>query len=426
MTNSLKELYDDLQVAQSGQHSGAASAATEDPFILKLSQLVLAHGVDVKASDIHIEPSTSGARIRYRIDGILHEMLAVPQATRDPLIRSIKVRANMVTDVVGRSRPQDARIDFTHGNRQLDLRLSSFPTLFGDVLAIRILDRTAPLLGMEQVGFPPDTQAEFERLIRRPNGMILVTGPAGSGKTTTLYAALNRLRSPNVKIVTLEDPVEYQVDGIDQGQINPSIGLTFASGLRAILRQDANIILVGEIRDKETAEIAIRAALTGHLVFSTLHTRHSFGATTRLIDMGIEPHLILGSVTGIVAQRLVRMVCQRCKAADPLGAKAFTRVWTQETGAEPSAGLTDRLSRGKGCEVCNQTGYRGRMGIFELLLLSEELKQMILDRATGQFYRRVVGSGKMRTMIRDGLEKASRGHTTVEEVLRVTGETEET
>jgi len=425
MPKPLRELYEALQVAQGSERLRHAGASPDDPFMFKLVHLVLSYGVQVKASDVHIEPTSAGARIRYRIDGILHEMLRLPPETRDPLIRAIKVRANMATDVVGRSKPQDSRIDFETEGQKVDLRLSSFPTLFGDVLAVRILVRSAPLLALEEVGFPPPLLKEFERLIRRPNGLLLVTGPAGSGKTTTLYAALNKLRSPHVKIVTLEDPVEYQVDGIDQSQINTALGLTFASGLRAVLRQDANIILVGEIRDKETADIAIRAALTGHLVFSTMHTRHSVGAATRLIDMEIEPHLILAVLNGVVAQRLVRLICQQCKTLDPSAATMFTALWQRETGAAPPASSLQSLSRGRGCVGCNQTGYWGRSGIFELLVLDDELKHYILQRSTAELYRKAVVSGKLRSMLYEGLGKVSAGLTTLEEVLRVTGESED-
>jgi type II secretory ATPase GspE/PulE/Tfp pilus assembly ATPase PilB-like protein len=421
---SLKVLYDDLRVAQSMQ-GPRGPATTDDPFILRLSHLVLSYGAAVRASDIHLEPMAAGARVRYRIDGLLHEMLQVPPEIRDSLIRSIKVKSSMANEPVGRSKPQDARIDFEAEGRKLDLRLSSFPTLHGDALAIRLLDRSGGVLALAQVGFPPDVLREFERLIRRPNGMLLVTGPAGSGKTTTLYAALNALRSPRIKIVTLEDPVEYQMEGVNQAQVNPTIGLTFAAGLRAILRQDANIILVGEIRDQETANIAVRAALTGHLVLSTMHTRNALGAATRLIEMDIEPHLILASVTGVVAQRLVRVLCPQCKTPDPAAAKAFAALWTRERGGPPAPELAARLCRWAGCPACNQTGFHGRVGIFELLVFTDELKQLILERAAGQLHKSVKALGGFRTMLADGLEKVAQGLTTVEEVLRVTGETED-
>jgi type II secretory ATPase GspE/PulE/Tfp pilus assembly ATPase PilB-like protein len=415
MAKTLKEQYDDLRLAK-GRGGG-------DDLPLALSQAILAHGAEIRASDIHIEPSVAGARVRYRIDGLLHEMLQIPPEVRDPLTRALKVRANMATDTVSRSKPQDNRLELEFGGRKLDLRVSSFPTIHGDVLAIRVLDRSSPLRPLEQLGMSPDQLAQFQKLITRPNGLVLVTGPANSGKTTTLYAALNKLRSPHIKIVTLEDPVEYQLDGIAQAQFNPAVGVTFATGLRAILRQDANIILVGEIRDTETADISVRAALTGHLVFSTMHTRHSLGATTRLIDMGIEPHLIIASLSGIVAQRLVRVICTQCKAPDAIAAKTFERLCGQ-LNLQASSGAAG-LSRGAGCPTCNGTGYRGRIGIFEFLVLTEQVKRMLLDREHTPVYKAMVGAGLLQTMLVDGLTKASQGLTTIEEVLRVTGEGED-
>jgi type IV pilus assembly protein PilB len=423
MSQSLKDLYDDLQLSAGAGGSGGA-LATSEAFILRLAQLVLSYGMQIHASDIHLEPTASGARVRYRVDGMLHEMLQLSPEIRDPLIRSIKVKANMANETVGRSKPQDGRVDFDSNGKAIDLRLSSFPTLHGDVLAIRILDRSSPLLPLDQQGFTPKTLEEFERLIRRPNGLILVTGPANSGKTTTLYGALNKLRSPHIKVVTLEDPVEYQVDGIDQAQINPANGVTFASGLRAILRQDANVILVGEIRDKETAEIAVRASLTGHLVFSTLHTRNSFGAATRLIDMDIEPYLIVASLSGVIAQRLVRVLCPKCKATAPEAAANFERLWKRETDVPPTDLANAQWSRPVGCAACNKTGYKGRTCISELLTLSEELKRLIIERDTPRLYRAAVNSG-MITMMLDGLQKAAQGITTIEEILRVTGSAED-
>ncbi len=424
MPNKLEELYNDLRLSY-GTGRGQTSASSDDPLILRLIQLIFSCAVQARSSDIHIEPSRDGARIRYRIDGILHQMLQVPVEIRDPLIRSVKIKANMSTDAVGRSKPQDGRIDAEVDARNLDLRLSSFPTLFGDVLALRILDRSAPLLELNQLGWSQQALKTFESLIRGPNGLILVTGPGGSGKTTTLYAALNALRSSRIKIVTLEDPVEYQVDGLDQAQVNYATGFTFASGLRSALRQDANIILVGEIRDKETAEIAIRAALTGHLVFSTLHTRHSFGAIVRLLDMGIEFHLILASLVGVMAQRLVRVVCPACAQPDAAAEVVAARLWQQEAEAPAPAGMFAKLRKGAGCDACSHTGYRGRVGIFELLVVSEELRRLMAERPTSQLYKAATASGQLRTMLLDGLEKAGQGITTIEEVLRVTGEAEE-
>lgn len=420
MSKTLRELYEDLQFAHGRTSAGGAA----ESFTMQLTELLFSYGVQVRASDIHIEPTAPGARVRYRIDGLLHELLALPPEVRDPLTRAVKLKANMATDSVGRSKPQDGRIDYVTSGRTLDLRLSSFPTIFGDVLAIRILDRAAPRLSLEQLGFSKDTFQAFWHVIQRPNGLFLVTGPGNSGKTTTLYGALEKLRSPHLKIVTLEDPVEYQLEGVDQAQINPAVGVTFATGLRAILRQDANVILVGEIRDGETAEIAIRASLTGHLVFSTLHTRHSCGAVVRLMDMGVEPHLIVASTSGILAQRLVRVLCPSCKAPDPLAVEAVRRLWTQETTAVSPPNPEDiQACKSGGCPACSGTGYRGRTGIFEVLILNDELKRLIVGRDPARLYRVALASG-MRTMLLDGLHKVAHGVTTLEEVLRVTGESE--
>ncbi|PIQ83216.1 MAG: type II secretion system protein GspE [Candidatus Omnitrophica bacterium CG11_big_fil_rev_8_21_14_0_20_63_9] len=420
---TLREQYDELRMA-SGASTQRPTSSENDPFIVRLIQLLLSHGVQTKASDIHVEPTRTGARVRYRIDGLLQELLLVPEEIRDPLIRAVKTKASLATDFVGRSKPQDGRIDFQVDGRMLDLRLSSFPTMFGDVLAIRILDRNAPLLKLEQLGFPPELLQQFFQLIHRPNGLFLVTGPAGSGKTTTLYGALEKIRSPQIKIVTLEDPVEYQLDGVDQSQMSPQIGLTFASGLRAALRQDANVILVGEIRDKETVEIAVRAALTGHLVFSTLHTKNACGTVSRLLDMGVEPHLIASALSGVMAIRLVRLVCTHCAAADPQEEQVAVKLLSTIGHAQPTWTSPAQFRRGKGCGACNQTGYRGRTGVFELLVLKDELRLAVLERSTTSLFKHAIASG-MRTMLADGLEKAAKGLTTVEEVLRVLGEADE-
>ena len=419
MPSSLQQKYDDLQFA----HGQRGAVATGDALTIQLGELLLSHGVEIRASDIHIEPTASGARIRYRIDGLLYELLTLSAEVRDPLTRSIKLKANMAIEAVGRSKPQDGRIDYLASGRPLDLRLSSFPTIFGDVLAIRILDRSTPLLPLEGLGFPDSTFKPFWQIIQRPSGLFLVTGPANSGKTTTLYGVLGKLHSPRIKIVTLEDPVEYQLEGIDQAQINSAVGVTFASGLRAILRQDANVILVGEIRDAETAEIAIRASLTGHRVFSTLHTRHACGAVVRLMDMGIEPHLIVASASGVLAQRLIRTLCPSCKSVEPAVVGTVSRLWAQENSViQPPEPSTIQGYRSVGCAACSGTGYRGRTGIFELLILHDELKRLIIERDPAQLYKTALTAG-MRTMLLDGLDKVARGVTTVEEVLRVTGET---
>jgi len=424
---TLQEQFDELRVSAGVTGKGRVRS-TDDPFILQLIHLLVIYGVQAGASDIHISPTRTGGHVRYRIDGILHDLLQLSDEIRDPLIRAIKTKANLATDAVGRSKPQDGRIDFGVDGKKLDLRLSSFPTLFGDVIAVRILDRSASRLSLEDLGFPPTILQQFHQIIHRPNGLLLVVGPTNSGKTTTLYAALEKIRSPQIKIVTLEDPVEYQMEGVEQAQINPQVGLTFASGLRAIMRQDANVILVGEIRDKETVDIAVRAALTGHLVFSTLHTRHACGAVTRLLDMEIEPHLITASLTGVLAMRLVRLVCQRCQTPDPTAEKTFARLLAE--AGHPAVSLGDaassgpRFVRGTGCLDCNHTGYHRRTGLFELLVLNDALRQYIVDGSSVGLYGAAVTSG-MRTMLTDGLEKAARGLTTIAEVLRVLGESED-
>ncbi len=425
--SSLLERYTDLQLSLTDRRGGA-SVSTGDPFVVQLIQLLFTYGLQIQASDIHIEPISTGARIRYRIDGVLHEMLQISDQVRDPLIRAIKTKAGLLSDPVGRSKPQDGHMDFQIDGKILDLRLSSFPTLFGDVLALRIFDHDTPRLKLEQLGISPGLWKPLDQAIHHRNGLLLVTGPTNSGKTTTLYAILEQLRSPHVKMVTLEDPVEYQMEGVNQGQINPQVGLTFASGLRAILRQDANIILVGEIRDKETTEIAIRAALTGHLVLSSLHTNHACGTISRLLDMEVEPPLIISAVIGILAMRLVRLVCRECAIPDSVGSEIAVRLMAQAVAHPASASVRassgGTYQRGKGCHACGGTGYRGRTAVFEFLRLSDELKQIILERSSGRLYQTAVSSG-MTTMLLDGLEKCSQGLTTVEEVLRVVGDTSE-
>lgn len=421
MANRLKELYDELRIVSGRSPVGSS----DDAFTLKVFQLVLDCAAQAKASDIHIEPNRADTRIRFRIDGMLHEVLRIPLEISEPLVRSIKIRANLATEPIGRSKPQDGRIDIQADNRRLDLRLSSYPTLYGDVLAIRVLDRSASLRNLDEIGCAPGMLKSFQSMVRSPNGLVLVAGPGGSGKTTTLYAALNILRSSEIKVVTLEDPIEYQVDGVDQGQVNTALGLTFAAGLRAALRQDANVILVGEIRDRETAEIVIRAALTGHMVLSTIHTRHSLGTIIRLLDMGIELHMILASLVGSMAQRLVRVVCPHCAKPDALSQQVAEKLWLQECGSAASPGSFSQFRKGAGCERCNNTGYQGRVGIFELLTVTEDFRRILFENPISRIYNVAKTSGELRTMLMDGLEKAGRGVTTLQEVLRVTGEVED-
>ncbi len=389
---------------------GLAGIVEETP-IIKLVNLIIMQAVKDRASDIHIEPEEDKVRIRYRIDGILHEVQDMAKHLQNVLASRIKVMAKM--DIAETRNPQDGRIQLKMESKSLDLRVSSFPTVHGENIVLRILDKSSLLLGLKDLGFLESDLKEFNKVILRPNGIILVTGPTGSGKTTTLYAALSTINSPELNIITIEDPVEYEIPLVRQTQINPKAGLTFANGLRSILRQDPDIIMVGEIRDKETAEIAIQASLTGHLVFSTLHTNDAASALTRLIDMGIEPFLIASSVIAILAQRLVRVICPSCKE--------------KYTPAEEVWGdlkLTERFDfyRGKGCMKCKNTGFSGRIGIYELLLMSEEIKNMVTAKISANEIKNKAINLGMYTLYDDGIQKVKNGITTLEEVLRVTEE----
>lgn len=389
---------------------GLAGIVEETP-IIKLVNLIIMQAVKDRASDIHIEPEKDKVRIRYRIDGILHEVQDMAKHLQNVLASRIKVMAKM--DIAETRNPQDGRIQLKMESKSLDLRVSSFPTVHGENIVLRILDKSSLLLGLKDLGFLESDLKEFNKVILRPNGIILVTGPTGSGKTTTLYAALSTINSPELNIITIEDPVEYEIPLVRQTQINPKAGLTFANGLRSILRQDPDIIMVGEIRDKETAEIAIQASLTGHLVFSTLHTNDAASALTRLIDMGIEPFLIASSVIAILAQRLVRVICPSCKE--------------KYTPAEEVWGdlkLTERFDfyRGKGCMKCKNTGFSGRIGIYELLLMSEEIKNMVTAKISANEIKNKAINLGMYTLYDDGIQKVKNGITTLEEVLRVTEE----
>jgi len=392
-------------------------AAQEAP-VIRLVNLIISRAVEIGASDIHIEPFEGKLRIRYRIDGVLHDAEAPPKRLQAAIVSRVKIMAKM--NIAERRLPQDGRIMLRVLSRAIDLRVATIPTVHGESLVMRILDRQSLFFTLDRLGFPLDRLGQFERLIQRPYGIILVTGPTGSGKTTTLYAALDKINSPDKKIITIEDPVEYQLEGVNQIQVKPKIGLTFANGLRHIVRQDPDIILVGEIRDAETAEIAIQSALTGHLVFSTLHTNDAAGAVTRLEDMGIEHYLIASSVLAILAQRLVRLICRACAEPHELDAGALEAL-----GVTTSGGSL-RASRGRGCEACNYTGYRGRTGIYELLLLDDEIRKLIMAKApTQEIKQRSMALG-MRTLRQDGWDKVLRGLTAVSEVLRVTQEEGET
>jgi general secretion pathway protein E len=397
------------QIRQAGDLLDDTSSAP----IIKLVNLMLSQAVRDKASDIHIEPYRDRLKIRYRVDGILYDMLSPPKHAQATLVSRIKIMADL--DIAEKRLPQDGRIDIRIGDRQVDVRVATLPTAFGERVVLRLLDKGQTLLGLTELGMDGTVLTAFSRLIRAAHGIVLVTGPTGSGKTTTLYAALGTINRPDINIITIEDPIEYRIDGIGQIQVNPKIGLTFASGLRSIVRQDPDVIFVGEIRDRETAEIAVHSALTGHLVFSTLHTNDSAGAVTRLIDMGIEPYLVSSSVVGIVAQRLVRTVCGGCREACPADEALLAELG-------PAGGVLAgrEIFRGKGCAACLHTGYRGRTGIFELMAMDDDLRALVLKTADANAIGKAAASKGMLTLLQDGLRRVAQGVTSLEEVFRVT------
>jgi general secretion pathway protein E len=388
---------------------------TSDAPVIKLVNLMLSQAVRDNASDIHIEPFKDRVKIRKRVDGILYDMFSPPKHVQAKLVSRVKIMAKM--DIAERRLPQDGRIEIRIADKNIDLRVSSLPTAFGERVVMRLLDKSNVLLSLEDLGMSRRDLDILLKLIKAPYGIILVTGPTGSGKTTSLYSALSILNTADVNIITVEDPIEYQINGISQMQVNAKIDLTFANGLRTIVRQDPDIILVGEIRDMETAEMAIQAALTGHLVFSTLHTNDAASAVTRLIDMGVEPFLVSSSVNAIMAQRLVRQICPHCR-------ESYTpsREYLEQLGL-PEEFEDAVLYRGRGCAECLHTGYQGRLGIYELMILSDSIKNMILTTSdAGQIKREAMADPDvpMKTLRQDGLQKVLDGLTTLEEVFRVT------
>jgi len=389
---------------------------TSDAPVIKLVNLVLSQAVRDNASDIHIESYKDRVKIRKRVDGVLYDMYSPPRHVQSKLVSRIKIMAKM--DIAEKRLPQDGRIEIRLADRNIDIRVSTLPTSFGERVVMRLLDKSSSLVPLQALGMAKEDMDHFLRMIKAPHGIILVTGPTGSGKTTTLYSALGVLNQPDVNIITVEDPIEYQMNGISQVQVNAKVGLTFANGLRTIVRQDPDIILVGEIRDLETAEIAIQSALTGHLVFSTLHTNDAASAITRLIDMGVEPFLVSSAVNAIMAQRLVRKICPHCKEAyQP------SNAYLEKVGLSPIKFAERELYRGAGCPECLQTGYKGRVGIFELMSLTPAMKSLILTTSdAGQIKKQALSSlaTGMLTLRQDGLRKVLAGLTTLEEVFRVT------
>jgi general secretion pathway protein E len=384
--------------------------ASEAP-VIKLVNHIINQAIKMGASDIHLEPFADDLILRYRIDGMLYEHEAPPKRLNSAIVTRIKIMAYL--DIAERRLPQDGRIRIKSQGKDIDIRVSTLPTLFGESVVMRILDRGNIIVTLDHLGFPKKELKLYQDLIHKPYGQILVTGPTGSGKTTTLYGSLEKINTPEKKIVTIEDPVEYQLRGVNQVHIRPQIGLTFANGLRSIVRQDPDVIMIGEIRDSETAEVAIQSALTGHLVFSTVHTNDAAGAITRLQEMEIESFLISSALLGVLAQRLVRVICTHCKESCTIEPDALLEMGIDDP-APPSA------FRGKGCDHCNKTGFRGRTGIYELLVIDDEIRKLILAHASSQEIReRAVQSG-MTTLRQDGWRKIQEGITTVEEIIRVT------
>jgi type IV pilus assembly protein PilB len=410
---------DDVEVLEELQEISAEALARqgEDAPVVRLVNVVLMSAIQKGASDIHIEPYEKELRVRYRIDGILYNIMAPPMKFRDAITSRIKIMAKL--DIAEKRLPQDGRIKIRYNEsgepKEIDFRVSVLPTLFGEKIVLRLLDKDKLMLDMTRLGFEPESLVKFEMAIQRPWGMVLVTGPTGSGKTNTLYSSIAKINTPETNIMTAEDPVEFNLAGVNQVQVKESIGLNFAAALRSFLRQDPNIILVGEIRDFETAEIAVKAALTGHLVLSTLHTNDAPSTVNRLMNMGIEPFLVASSVHLICAQRLVRRVCSNCKEPSPMAPQALMQAGFNEDDANSVTPF-----KGAGCETCNTTGYKGRVGLYEVMEVSEELRELILVGASGLELRRKAVDEGMLTLRASGLRKVKDGMTTVEEVVRET------
>ncbi|MGQ9523395.1 MAG: type II secretion system ATPase GspE [Armatimonadota bacterium] len=410
MIQDISEQEADITADEGPDIADLQRMATE-ALVIQLVNLIIHQAVQERASDIHIEPFERELKVRYRIDGVLREAQSPPKRLHPAIVSRIKILADM--NIAERRLPQDGRIQLRVSGRRIDIRVSTIPTLYGESVVMRILDKSMGLLTLEELGMQAQALERFRRLISVPHGIILVTGPTGSGKSTSLYAALMEIYSVEKKIITIEDPVEYQLPGVNQIQVRPNIGLTFASGLRHIVRQDPDVIMVGEIRDPETADIAINAALTGHLVFSTLHTNDSAGAITRLLDMHVEPYLVASTLIGSIAQRLVRRICTKCKTTTQLRPE-----YLREVGF-PEEMVNHKFAVGRGCDECGGTGYKGRIGVFEMLVIDDEIRRMIVERSSATVIKQYAVSKGMTTLLADGREKILQGISTVDEVLRV-------
>ena len=393
--------------------AAAAAQVAEQAPIIRLANALIQQAIQDRASDVHVEPQQRGVRVRYRVDGVLHEAMTVPKNLQAPLISRYKIMADM--NIAERRIPQDGRIEIRQAGKDFDLRVSAIPTPFGEKIVMRILDKTSILLGLEKLGFSEEVQSQIEELTNQPNGMFLSTGPTGAGKTTTQYSVLNRLNSIERNIITIEDPIEYQLNGISQVQVNRKAGLSFANALRSFLRQDPDIIMVGEVRDFETAEIAVKAALTGHLVLSTLHTNDAPATISRLLNMGVEPFLITASVNLVLAQRLARRVCVDCKRPHEVDRQSLRDMGFSE---DQTANAT--IMKGLGCATCSNTGYKGRVALYEVMRFSEDLKEMVLQGASSAELKAGAIKKGMSTLRMSGIRKVIEGMTTPEEIMRVT------
>ena len=413
---AMAKIYADdenADVQTRGEDDGSAvDEAGDDSAVIKLANLIITTAIKMKASDIHIEPMEKEFRVRYRIDGALRKMDSPPKRLQGAIISRIKIMSKM--KISEKRIPQDGRIQITVGGKDLDLRVSSVPTNHGESIVMRILDKSNLSLGLPQLGFLTDDQSTFERLIKLPDGVVLVTGPTGSGKTTTLYACLGQINTPDKKLITVEDPVEYQMSGINQVQVNKDVGLDFSAALRSILRQAPNIVMIGEIRDAETADIAMEAALTGHLVFSTLHTNDAPSAVTRLLDIGVKPFLVASALRAAMAQRLVRAICEKCKEAYTPTERELKMLGSM------SKTIPERMYHGVGCDKCGRSGYKGRKGIFEIFKVDDTIQRLIFDHAPATLLRQRAREMGMRTLREDGMLKVASGMTSLQEVLRVT------